>query len=190
MQALRTVLPRRISFFSARKEPFGYVRPTFVLKSTGSSTFCDLHSSAPAIFRKMSTVSWTPPAPGAIPAPPLVPPHDIHSHANLLEIKPKHIDIQWTVDWEKRVLSGKVTHTIEVTKEGVDQFIVDTSHLDIKRVSLNKEELKWEVGKRRGTLGSPLTILLGNTKQGDVLKVDIEYSTTEQCTALGWLKAE
>ncbi|UZJ54744.1 hypothetical protein CBS101457_004064 [Exobasidium rhododendri] len=138
----------------------------------------------------MATVNWTPPAPGAIPAPPLAPVYDIHSHANLLEIKPKHIDIEWTVDWVKRKLSGKVTHSIEVTKEGVDHFILDTSYLDVKRVSIGKEELKWEVGKRRGTLGSPLTIQLGSRKKGEDLKVEVEYSTTEQCTALGWLTAE
>jgi len=137
-----------------------------------------------------TTVSWTPPAPGDIPAPPLSPANDIHSHANLLEIKPKHIDIHWTVDWEKRILFGKVIHTIQVKKEGVDQFVLDTSHLDIKRVQSAGNELKWDLGKRKGTLGSPLTIQLGSRKKGEEIEVEVEYSTTKECTALGWLTKE
>ena len=138
----------------------------------------------------MSTQRWTPPAPGDIPAPPVVPANDLHSHANLLEIKPKHIDIDWVVDWKKRVISGKVTHTIQISKDGVDTFILDTSHLDITNVRLHKTEVKWSVGKRKGTLGSPLTIEIGSQKKGAELEVEIEYSTTKECTALGWLTAE
>lgn len=138
----------------------------------------------------MSTATWSPPAPGDIPAPPLVPPHDIHSYGNLLEIKPKHIDIDWTVDWNKRLIFGTVVHTIEVTKDGVDQLILDTSYLDIKKVSAGGKDLKWSLGKRRVGLGSPLSVDLGRTRKGDKFEIMIEYSTTEQCTTLGWLTAE
>lgn len=138
----------------------------------------------------MSTQRWTPPSPGDIPAPPIVPASDIHSHANLLEIKPKHIDIDWTVDWNQKLILGKVTHTIEISKDGVDTFKLDTSFLDIKKVSSAGSDLKWDLGKRVGTLGSPLTIEIGKQRKGTEIKVDVEYSTTQECTALGWLTAE
>lgn len=148
--------------------------------------------SQPQFFQalRMSTQRWTPPSPGDIPAPPIVPPNDIHSHGNLLEIKPKHIDINWTVDWDRKLIYGKVIHTVEVSKEGVDTFILDTSHLDITKVKSAGSDLKWTLGKRIGTLGSPLVIEIGSQKKGSELKVEIEYSTTKECTALGWLTAE
>lgn len=196
MQALRPVLFRRtpahlfhqqyISLFhfaaSGVHKGQGHLRRLFL---------CPAPLKVAITTRTMSTVAWTPPTPGDIPAPPLAEPNDIHSHGNLLEIKPKHIDIDWTVDWEKRIIFGKVIHTIQITKDGVDRFILDTSFLDIKNVSDGTEELKWSLGKRKGTIGSPLIVELGSRKKkGEEILVTIEYSTTKDCTALGWLTAE
>jgi leukotriene-A4 hydrolase len=190
MQALRPVLSRRLIPLLSHQKGVSLRPHSTVFTFPSRRSFYFIQQSASLGICKMSTVSWTPPAPGDIPAPPLSPANDIHSHANLLEIKPKHIDIHWTVDWEKRLLFGKVTHTIQVMKEGVDQFILDTSYLDIKRVSCNGQELEWNVGRRKGRLGSPLTIQLGSRKEGEEVEVEIEYSTTSDCTALGWLKTE
>jgi leukotriene-A4 hydrolase len=189
MQALRSAIHRRISHLAIRQSSQLTLRHlTTSAKLTSWS--CVRRQKTLIDIRKMSTTSWTPPTPGSIPAPPLAPPKDIHSHANLIEIKPTHIDIDWVVDWEKRLIFGKVTHTIQVTEEGVDQFILDTSHLDIKNVTSDSQELKWSLGKRKGTLGSPLTIQLGSRKKGEEVKVEIKYSTTDECTALGWLTTE
>lgn len=192
MQALKAVLSRRISLLITQQQSavscssFSVFTRSYHWEAANHS----LRSSIRSSLRKMSTVNWTPPAPGDIPAPPIASHSDIHSHANLEEIKPKHIELDWIVDWEKRTISGKVTHTIEVTREGVDQFVLDTSYLDIKSVSSGGEELKWDLGKRKNSLGSPLTIQLGSRKKGEEIKIDVEYSTTEQCTTLGWLTKE
>lgn len=147
-----------------------------------------------------TSVRWTPPAPGEVPAPNFPDSHaDIHSHANLFDIVPKHLDLDWTVDWEKRTLAGRVTHTLHAARDGVEKVKLDTSFLDIHRIVLLDAkddnspgtEAKWELGKRRGTIGSPLSIQLNKQYSiGSVIKIAIDYSTTGQCTALGWLSKE
>jgi leukotriene-A4 hydrolase len=191
MQALRPVLRRhtRPSLFASLPSTRRSISCAHTSRST-QSYHRPVQLQSHTIVRNMSTSKWTPPAPGDIPAPPVAPPHDIHSYANLLEIKPKHIDIDWTVDWDKRLIFGTVTHTVTVTKDGVDQIILDTSYLDIKKVTAAGSDLKWSMGKRKVGLGSPLIIELGSTKKGQEIDIAIEYSTTEQCTTLGWLTAE
>ena len=72
----------------------------------------------------------------------------------------------------------------------MDQFVLDTSYLDIKHARVNGKEAKWNLGKRQGSLGSPLSIELGSRQKGEKIEVEIAYSTTDECTALGWLTAE
>lgn len=191
MQALRPVLVRRTPALLSHQQYTSSFR-LIASKHQGHLRHLSLRPNTfkTVSSRTMSTVAWTPPAPGDIPAPPLSEPNDIHSHGNLLEIKPKHIDIDWTVDWKKRIIFGKVTHTIQVTRDGADRFILDTSFLDIKSVSIGSEELKWSLGKRKSTIGSPLIVELGSRQKGEEILVTIEYSTTKDCTALGWLTAE
>jgi leukotriene-A4 hydrolase len=141
--------------------------------------------------------TWRAPAPGDIPARDFPETHvDIHTHANLTDFRPGHIDIDWTVDWDKKVLTGTVKHSITIAKDGVDKIVLDTSFLDIKGVTIlqsdgQQKKAKFELGKRDGTLGSPLNIELGERRnKGEEVDIVIAYSTTEKCTALGWLAKE
>ena len=45
-------------------------------------------------------MNWTPPAPTAVRAPLVSPIRDIHSCANVNEIKPVHMHLDWTIDWD------------------------------------------------------------------------------------------
>ncbi|KAI3478924.1 hypothetical protein L1887_59108 [Cichorium endivia] len=50
-------------------------------------------------------------------------------------------------------------------------------------------KVEYSLGTQRGTLGAPLQIPIPATanKKGDRVHVEIDYATTEHCTALGWL---
>lgn len=139
---------------------------------------------------------WTPPAPGDISPPDLPETHDdMHTQANVEDFSPQHIEIDWLVDWDKKILQGQVIHTLSLAKENVGTITLDTSYLEIRKVSLIKEndsdeELSFKLEKRRGTLGSALSIQIGKHRKGDKIKVRIYYETTPKCTALGWLNAE
>ncbi|WFD34894.1 leukotriene-A4 hydrolase [Malassezia cuniculi] len=137
----------------------------------------------------MST--WTPPPPDAISAsmPSLI--EDIHSFANVNEVYSTNLHLDWDIDWNAKCIRGSVTHTLHVVQGGVAHVTFDTSHLDLGQVTVDGE-LATDVvlGDRKSRLGQPLTIGLGERHAGDTVCVTINYSTTSECTALGWLSRE
>jgi len=75
----------------------------------------------------------------------------------------------------------------------------DTSYLNVKRVTgydcddeaIEGRELIWDVYPRVEEAGSMLKISFNQPQPAGVeLELKIEYSTTEECTALGWLDKE
>ena len=134
-------------------------------------------------------MNWTPPAPTAVPAPPIPPIRDIHSCANVNDIQPLHLHLDWSIDWDAKCIYGTVTHELEVQKDGTAHATFDTSYLDIRQVQVDGARAEYQLEARRGPLGEPLRIHVGERKAGDRVKVAIDYATTPKCTALGWLSA-
>ncbi|EGF98245.1 uncharacterized protein MELLADRAFT_96062 [Melampsora larici-populina 98AG31] len=121
------------------------------------------------------------------------PPQDPASFSNYREISIIHAHFDWTIDWEKFTIDGSVAHTFKAHSE-VKEIILDTSYLIIHQVSIlnprltDQTILKTHLGDRHEVLGSPLTIELPNTlAAGDQITLQIKYTTTDQCTAIGWL---
>lgn len=137
-----------------------------------------------------SMTSWTPPPPESVPAPAVRAPQDMHTHADVSSIRTLHLHLDWTIDWEKQLIHGSVEHQVEILKDGTDKVVFDTSFLDVKETTVDGEKVRGQMGERNGTLGSGFTIKVGEKKKGDKLMVKIRYSTTKECTALGWLTAE
>lgn len=94
-----------------------------------------------------------------------------------------------TVDWENKALHGLVKYDLDIMTHDVTEIILDTSYLDIHRVFWNNAEIKqFSVGKRQGSLGSPLNISLANAVRSEKTNtLSVEFSTTDKCTALQWL---
>ncbi|WFD06128.1 leukotriene-A4 hydrolase [Malassezia vespertilionis] len=140
---------------------------------------------------RTENAQWAPPAPDAIPAPRQGKIQDIHSLANLNEICPRHLHLDWHVDWDMKRIYGTVTHKLQIVQDGAAHATFDTSFLDIGKVKVDGKETEHVVlSERRNILGEPLTIALGPRAKGDTVTVDITYSTTEKCTSLGWLSKE
>ena len=141
----------------------------------------------------MTSSTWTPPAPDAVPALPPSKPNDRHTLSNIQDIYSKHLHLDWSIDWDAKIISGSVTHDLIVDTDGVKEVVLDTSYLDIKHVEVEGEQVQSKVDERKGMLGSALHIPLKHAdklKKGDKVSVKVEYSTTSQCTSLGWLTAE
>lgn len=79
---------------------------------------------------------------------------------------------------------------MEILKDDTSVVVFDTSYLDIKKTTVDGKEAETKMGERNGTLGAPFTIQVGKKNKGDKLKIKIDYSTTKDCTALGWLTTE
>ncbi|CAO1615221.1 unnamed protein product [Sympodiomycopsis kandeliae] len=136
-----------------------------------------------------SSISFTPPT--ELPALPTRKPSDIHTLASIDAFRPLHLHLDWTVDWQKKIIHGSVEHTIKALKDGQTQITFDSSYLDIQSVSSQGTQLDFKVEPRKGSLGAPLVVSLPQSVKADEeIKLKIAYSTTSQCTALGWLAKE
>lgn len=123
------------------------------------------------------------------------PPQDPASHSNYRCVSILHAHLDWNIDWDLKTISGSVCHTLQARKDGVSEVILDTSSLSIKQVTMMEpranqlDPLKIHIGERHQVLGSALHISLPHAlKTGQQITLKIEYSTTKDCTALGWLE--
>lgn len=141
---------------------------------------------------RLATMTWTPPDPTSVGAPAVRVPEDTHTHSKVAEYKPVHLHLDWSIDWDARIISGRVSHVIELIQPGITALTLDASYLKIKSVQVEGKNVDYSLGTQRGTLGAPLQVAIPSSlnKKGDKVHIDIEYSTTEHCTALGWLTKE
>lgn len=113
-------------------------------------------------------------------------PHDIHSFARPDEAIITHLDLDLTVDFNKKILSGTAVLAIE-NKTGTDTLFLDSRDLNITKVVLDDDsETPFVKGATAKYLGEELRIhIKPKTK-----KVTIEYSTSPDAAALQWLSPE
>ncbi|KDN39017.1 hypothetical protein K437DRAFT_228230 [Tilletiaria anomala UBC 951] len=136
--------------------------------------------------------SWTPPGPTEIPAPARPAIEDRHTLSNIAQIYSTHLHVDWLIDWDGKRIEGSVEHELRVAHAAIEHVVLDTSYLDIRRVEIDGKEVKgWKKDARKGMLGEALHVPLPKAmKLGETCKLKIDYATTEECTALGWLTKE
>ncbi|ORE02388.1 leukotriene A-4 hydrol [Rhizopus microsporus var. microsporus] len=117
---------------------------------------------------------------------------DYSTQANIGQVKTTHVHLDWHVDFNRKVIFGHATLDLYTLVDHVDKVILDTSYLDIKSVVVNSENAKFNVAERYASLGSALTIYLPQTieKSGTKICIQVDYSTTEKCTAIQFLEPE
>ncbi len=106
---------------------------------------------------------------------------DPHSFAKPAEAVVKHLDLNLTVDFAKKILSGSATIDVEL-KNNATQIILDTRGLNIQRVTgSNGTDLEFELGMDVKFLGKALTIKNPGTK------FTVFYTTSPDAAAVQWL---
>ncbi|KAI0344179.1 zincin [Trametopsis cervina] len=116
---------------------------------------------------------------------------DPTSCANYHELASEHIDINWSLDFEKNIITGSVTHTLLVKGEYVKQAIFDTSGLVIRRVEVDGRSAQFQMGPEHPNLGAPLYVRIRDIpEEGERIRIKVIYSTTDQGDALEWLTKE
>lgn len=189
-RSFRSFAPSLRSGFAAPLAAFSIATARPHLRHITPTAFPIFRQPSLAPQRYASTMTWTPPNPTSVGAPAPRIPEDIHTHSKVADYKPVHLHLDWKIDWEARTISGRVSHTIEFLSPGLTSIALDASYLKIKSVAVEGKEVEYKLGTQRGTLGAPLHIPISSSRKGDKVHVDIEYSTTEHCTALGWLTKE
>ncbi|TGZ83910.1 leukotriene A-4 hydrol [Ascodesmis nigricans] len=114
--------------------------------------------------------------------------HDPNTLSNHNSIRTVNTSLHVALDFEKQLVSGAVTLLMEAVDEGVKEIVLDTSYLDIRKVIVDGAESKWKLEERKEPYGSALKIdAVHGVEKGKKVEIKVEYSTTEQCTALQWM---
>ncbi|MEW5798465.1 MAG: M1 family metallopeptidase [Bacteroidota bacterium] len=113
------------------------------------------------------------------------PVNDVHSFANPNEVTITHIDLNLSVNFDSKTLSGKATLTID-NKKKTKKLLLDTRDLTIEKVTLDEKETpaQFSLGDEVKFLGKPLTITITPKTK----KVHVYYSTSPNAGALQWLE--
>jgi leukotriene A-4 hydrolase/aminopeptidase len=115
-------------------------------------------------------------------------PQDFHSYSNPHEVRVRHLDLDWDVNFDKKILKGTAVLTIDRMNQEAP-LILDTRHLNIDKVetsagSSRYATTKFTVGQADAILGAPLTIQLPPNAKF----VRITYSTNPDASGLQWLE--
>ncbi len=126
----------------------------------------------------------------AAPAPSLIPVQDVHSYANPGEVRVRHVDLDLTVNFERKVLQGVAILGLTRVASGQVPLKLDSRDLKIKSVEAASDEgelfkkVSFKMGKSDRFLGSPLTVSLPQNAD----RVRITYETSPKASGLQWLK--
>src|SRR5687767_678682 len=112
---------------------------------------------------------------------------DVHSYAKPSAVRVKHVDLDWDVLFDQKILKGTATLTVERSSQ-TEPLIVDTRDLKIERVETSTNGVEYApgtftVGTSDKILGAPLTIPL----PAGATRVRIHYSTSPGASGLQWL---
>ncbi len=117
---------------------------------------------------------------------------DVHSFSNPQDVRVKHIDLDWKVLFDKKILQGTATLSVERTStDKTAPVILDTRDLNIEKTETSADGKSFKpavfkIGDTDKFLGAPLTIQLpANAKF-----VRIFYSTSPTASGLQWLAPE
>ena len=120
---------------------------------------------------------------GADAADPMAPlPHDASSHARPDEARVRHVSLDLTADFERKVFYGKATLDI-VARADAREIVLDSDGLVIHSIRAGGQETTYELSSRDERLGSALTIQLNGARQ-----IEVEYESAPNATALQWLE--
>ncbi len=110
---------------------------------------------------------------------------DPHSFANSNDVVVKDLDLDISVDFKTKTISGKASYKIE-NKTETDVIILDTRDMDIEKVTEGMDETVsvFEMGPEIPFLGKSLKIRISPVAK----YIHIYYKTRPEASALQWLE--
>ena len=115
---------------------------------------------------------------------------DVHSYSNPQMVRVQHVDLDWNVLFDKKILQGTATLRLErAPDEKNAPLILDTRYLNIEKAETSSDGKKYQpttfnLGSADKILGAPLTIQLPPNAKS----VRIHYSTSPNASGLQWLE--
>lgn len=112
---------------------------------------------------------------------------DFHSYAKPSAVRVRHLDLDWDVLFDQKILKGTAVLTVERFSQ-TEPLILDTRELQIDKVETAVDGGAWAsaaftLGSSDRILGAPLTIPL----PAKANRIRIHYSTAPSASGLQWL---
>src|SRR5262245_19168148 len=142
---------------------------------------CASNSTAPLTDVGKSSVAGTGSSSGSS--------RDAHSYSNPEWVRVRHVDLDLNVLFDRKVLKGSTTLTIERIKPDADSLKLDTQDLKIIKAETSNDgnsfaPAQFTLGAADKILGAPLAIQLPPR----ATKVYIEYETSPNASGVQWLE--
>ena len=141
-----------------------------------------------AAFTLLAACSKPAPEPGVQPEP--ASGVDYHSFANTDDYRTSHIDLDFSVDFERKVLVGEARLHLERLNQANNPLVLDTRDLAIESVRAGHAEVladvPFSIGTHSDDLGAPLIIEI----PADATRVVVRYETAPDALALQWLEPQ
>ena len=117
---------------------------------------------------------------------------DPYSYSNFDQMRVRHVELNLTVDFSTRTLTGQVTLAVERLDDEAGVLVLDTHGLDIRRVALNQSgaklsDLPWHLGEADPILGTPLVVDVSSAGRRGRFSITVDYTTRPGAEALQWL---
>ena len=113
---------------------------------------------------------------------------DYHSFANTNDYRTTHIELDITVDFERKVLVSQARLQLERLNQDNNPLVLDTRDLAIESVRAGQDDVLADVpfstGENSNDLGTPLIVEM----PADATSVVIRYETAPDALALQWLE--
>jgi len=114
---------------------------------------------------------------------------DAHSYSNPEQVRVRHVDLDLDVLFDRKVLKGATTLTVERVKSDADSLKLDTRDLKVVKAETSNDgnsfaPAQFTLGAADKILGAPLTIQL----PPQATKVRIEYETSPNASGVQWLE--
>ncbi|HTU66281.1 MAG TPA: M1 family metallopeptidase [Steroidobacteraceae bacterium] len=130
----------------------------------------------------------------ASPTPdPIIPSKDYHSYADPSAFRTTHLDLDLSVSFVDKRLSGVADLTLTRLTPDAHKLTLDTRDLVIRQVwwlrgASDLVALRFTIGARDPLLGAPLNIDLPAEASASELKVRISYQTRPEASGLQWVE--
>ena len=115
---------------------------------------------------------------------------DPHSYSNPHEFLVTHLDLDLTVDFDKKILVGDVAMDVTRKDSVASSLVLDTRDIDVTAVKLENDTgsspLEFYFGDNDPILGRPLSVDIPVTS-GDDFKLVLSYRTSPSASGLQWL---
>lgn len=111
---------------------------------------------------------------------------DYHSYANTDQVLVTHLDLDLSVDFTQKRLSGEVKLTYKKLHDKADTLILDTRDISVLSVTADGKTLEYQLAKADPNMGSALSISLPDNGH----PVTIAYHTSPNASGVQWLTPE